>query len=95
MAVANWCNVADKKGIDTVLNSLAYSTVWIAFSLVGRADRHVIDGLVNVIPKVSYGAGGFLRRSQTGHLRSYVLFLVLGAVGAFALLSYFVAMAAM
>lgn len=94
MAVANWCSVADKKGIDVVLNNIAYSTVWISFALVGRADKNIIDGLVNVIPRVSYGVGGYLRRSQTGHLRSYIVFLVLGAVGAFALLSYFVAKSA-
>jgi hypothetical protein len=42
---------------------------------------------------VIYAVGGRLRVVQTGYLRSYVLFLVLAAVGCFVLLSYFVAMA--
>ena len=40
-----------------------------------------------------YGVGDRLRTVQTGYLRSYVLFLVLAAVGIFVVLSYFVAMA--
>ena len=37
-----------------------------------------------------YGVGSWLRNVQTGYLRSYVLFLVLAAVGIFVVLSYFV-----
>jgi len=38
-----------------------------------------------------FAVGARLRNVQTGYLRSYVLFLVLAAVGIFVLLSYLVA----
>ena len=43
---------------------------------------------------VVYAVGARLRTLQTGYLRSYVLFLVLAAVGIFFALTYFLALAA-
>ena len=60
----------------------------------GLFDAAIIDGLVNLTARVCYAVGGWLRSVQTGYLRNYVLCLVLAAVGIFAVLSYFVAMAA-
>ena len=63
--------------------------------LDGRFDNGVIDGLVNLIGDASSTASArWLRGVQTGYLRSYVLFLVLAAVGIFVVLSYFVSLAA-
>jgi len=59
----------------------------------GWFDRWVVDGLVNLTGNVFFGLGVRMRNVQTGYLRSYVLFLVLAAVGIFALMSYFVARA--
>jgi hypothetical protein len=59
----------------------------------GIFDNGVIDGLANLVGDVIYGMGAGLRRVQTGFLRSYVLFLVLAAVGIFIVLSYLVRMA--
>jgi hypothetical protein len=53
-----------------------------------------VDGLVNVAGNSVYGVGRSLRNVQTGHLRGYVLFLMLGAVALFALATYFVSLAA-
>ena len=50
-------------------------------------------GLANLIGNVTYWVGARLRGVQTGFLRSYVLFLVLAAVGIFIVLSYLVRMA--
>ena len=50
--------------------------------------------LANLIARVVYAVGGWLRNVQTGYIRSYVLFLVLAAVGLFAALTYFVSLAA-
>ena len=55
----------------------------------GRVDRHVVDGLANVIGDVAYGIGGRLRRVQTGYLRSYILFLALAAVAIWLLFLFF------
>ncbi len=45
---------------------------------------------MNVVGRTVYGVGSGLRRVQTGYLRSYVLFLVLAAVGVFLLLTWWV-----
>ena len=89
MAVAWWCRTIDVKAIDWLIDNLAFATVRVARG-EGRFDNRVIDGLVNLTATVSYGVGGWFRRWQTGYLRSYVLFLVMAAVGIFVILSYFV-----
>jgi NADH-quinone oxidoreductase subunit L len=43
-------------------------------------DRDVIDGAVNGLGRVFRGAGGGLRKVQTGLVRNYALAIVLGAV---------------
>ena len=78
--------------IDGLINGLGWLTVRLSDG-GGIFDRGIIDGLVNLVGGVFYGAGARLRRVQTGYLRSYVLFLVLAAVGIFVVLSYFVALA--
>jgi hypothetical protein len=42
---------------------------------------------------VTYAWGGWLRSVQTGYLRSYVLFLVLAAIGIFFVLTYVMSLA--
>jgi NADH-quinone oxidoreductase subunit L len=93
LAVAGWCRAFDTRVIDGTVDNTARATVKVS-QWNGRFDLGVIDGLVNLLADVFYGVGGRLRAVQTGYLRSYVLFLVLAAVGIFAVLSYFVAMAA-
>jgi NADH-quinone oxidoreductase subunit L len=48
-------------------------------------DSQVIDGAVNGLARLARGAGGGLRRIQTGFVRQYALGIVIGAV---ALLAY-------
>jgi NADH-quinone oxidoreductase subunit L len=48
-------------------------------------DRDVIDGAVNGVGRLARGAGGSLRRIQTGFVRQYALGISIGAV---ALLAY-------
>ena len=48
-------------------------------------DTKVIDGAVNGVARLARGAGGGLRRIQTGFVRQYALGIVIGAV---ALLAY-------
>ncbi len=49
--------------------------------------------LVNLTADVIYATGARLRTIQTGYIRSYVLFLVLGAVTVFLVLTYLVRLA--
>ena len=74
-------------GIDGLVDTSARATVRVS-KWSGRFDLGIVDGLVNLTADVIYAVGARLRRVQTGYLRSYVLFLVLAAIGIFALLSY-------
>ena len=48
----------------------------------GARDSHesVIDGAVHGIGKMALGSGSFLRKSQTGFVRSYAALILIGAV---------------
>jgi NADH:ubiquinone oxidoreductase subunit 5 (subunit L)/multisubunit Na+/H+ antiporter MnhA subunit len=53
----------------------------------GRFDNGIVDGLVNVFADACFAVGAWLRNVQTGYLRSYVLFLVVAAIGIWVILS--------
>jgi NADH-quinone oxidoreductase subunit L len=86
LAVAGFLKAFDLRVIDGAIHGLARGTVLLS-RWDGLFDRYVVDGLVNVTGNVIYGVGGWLRTWQTGYLRSYVLFLVLAAVGIFIVFS--------
>jgi NADH-quinone oxidoreductase subunit L len=50
------------------------SVMWRGF------DVRLIDGIVNGIGRVSRGAGGFLKLWQSGNIRSYAAWVVLGSI---------------
>ncbi|MBI1918013.1 MAG: NADH-quinone oxidoreductase subunit L [Planctomycetes bacterium] len=89
LLVSDWCKNIDTRCIDWLIDNSAAITVRVA-EKDGRFDNRVIDGMVNLFATVAYGVGNWFRRWQTGYLRSYVLFLVLAAVGIFVILSYFI-----
>jgi NADH-quinone oxidoreductase subunit L len=93
LVVAHWCRAFDAYVIDGFVNWLGRFFVLLSRG-GGRFDNDVVDGLVNVTGRAIFTTGTRLRRVQTGYLRSYVLFLVLAVVGIFAVLSYFVGLAA-
>ena len=93
LVVANWCRWFDANVIDGFVNWLGRFKVGVSRES-GRTDRYVVDGLANLIARVCQGVGNGLRRVQTGYIRSYVLFLVLAAVGIFVILSFFAGPAA-
>jgi NADH-quinone oxidoreductase subunit L len=93
LAVAGWCKRFDGSVIDGLLHAIARGALGLA-RLGGRFDNGVVDGLVNVTGNSVNGLGRSLRHVQTGHLRGYVMYLVLGAVALFALATYFVSLAA-
>jgi NADH-quinone oxidoreductase subunit L len=92
LVVARWLRAFDLRAIDGVLHAAARATVRLS-RWNGRFDNGFVDWLVNLVGRVTEAVGGWLRTFQTGYLRSYVLFLVLAAVGIFVALSYFVAIA--
>jgi NADH-quinone oxidoreductase subunit L len=92
LVISNWARNFDARVIDWIVDNLARVTVWIA-KLDGKIDNSIVDGLVNVTANTFYGIGNRLRHIQTGYIRNYVLFLVLAAIGIFALLTYFLSIA--
>jgi NADH-quinone oxidoreductase subunit L len=80
LVVAGWCRWFDTVVIDGVLHFVARGAVWLS-GRGGWVDLRVVDGIANLVGQVCWGLGGTFRRVQTGYLRSYVLFLVLAAVG--------------
>ena len=45
-------------------------------------DAAVIDGSVNGVGRVAQGIGGVLRKLQSGYIRSYAAWVVLGSIAA-------------
>jgi NADH-quinone oxidoreductase subunit L len=93
LVVSGWFRWFDTKVIDGVVDGTGRFIVRVA-KWDGKFDNGIIDGIANLLADIAYGIGGWFRRWQTGYLRSYILFLVLAAVGLFALLRYLVGMAA-
>jgi NADH:ubiquinone oxidoreductase subunit 5 (subunit L)/multisubunit Na+/H+ antiporter MnhA subunit len=78
----------DKKVIDRVIDGLGRGTVAVA-RFDDLIDRYLVDGLVNVLANWTYSFGLALRGIQTGRLRQYVMFIVVGTVGLFVLVSFY------
>jgi NADH:ubiquinone oxidoreductase subunit 5 (subunit L)/multisubunit Na+/H+ antiporter MnhA subunit len=86
MVLAGCCRWFDTTVIDGVLHMAAKVTVLVSF-VSGLNDRRIVDGLANTLAGVCQGVGNWLKGVQTGYIRSYVLFLVLAAIGLWILLS--------
>jgi NADH:ubiquinone oxidoreductase subunit 5 (subunit L)/multisubunit Na+/H+ antiporter MnhA subunit len=78
----------DGRIIDRFIDGCAWAVRWIA-RLDDAIDRLVVDGLVNFTARRTYGAGMSLRNVQTGQLRQYVMFIGIGTVALFVLVSFF------
>ncbi len=78
----------DRAVIDWLIDHAAILTRWI--SRVGDTfvDRGAVDGLVNAFAHKLWGSGLSLHRVQTGNLRQYVMFIVIGTVALFVLISF-------
>lgn len=87
LTVAGWCRDFDLKVIDGLIHLTARVGLMVSW-VHGLFDRFIVDGFVNVLAQASYAVGSRLRRVETGYLRSYVLFLVLAAVGIWVILSF-------
>ena len=92
LVVANWCRVADAKGIDGVVDGTGRAAVTVA-KAHGVFDQGAVDRVANAIADASQALGRGFRSLQTGRLRQYVVFLVLAAIGTFLVLSYFLNLA--
>jgi NADH:ubiquinone oxidoreductase subunit 5 (subunit L)/multisubunit Na+/H+ antiporter MnhA subunit len=86
--VARWILSIDRWVIDGFVDGSAgcvriFSIYWDRI-----ADRGIVDGVANGLAALTYRTGLSLRRWQTGNLRQYVMFIVVGTVVIFAIASF-------
>ena len=79
----------DSKILDGILHGIARGTRLLASIWDRLLDRSIIDGLANGIGRWTQRVGISLRNVQTGQLRQYVLFIVVGTVALFLMVSFF------
>ena len=79
----------DQRWIDGFLDGLARLTVRSSNWGNDWIDRGVVDGLANAIARWTHATGLSFRRVQTGSVRQYVMFIVVGTVAIFILISLF------
>ena len=84
LGLARFVAAIDTQLIDRFINSLAWIARQIA-TVDAWFDRVIVDGIVNVAGSVTWKAGLELKRIQTGNLRQYVMFIVVGTVAIFVL----------
>lgn len=78
----------DRYVIDAFIDWLANFIAWFSRQWDAIADRGVVDGFVNLFAGWTYSTGLSLRKLQTGQLRQYVVFIVVGAIAIFVLVSF-------
>jgi proton-translocating NADH-quinone oxidoreductase chain L len=84
LRLARLISGVDKGLIDGLINGLAWAARQVA-GLDAWFDRTVVDGLVNAAGRITWNTGIEMRRLQTGRLRQYVMFIVVGTVAIFVL----------
>lgn len=83
--VGKFCAWIDRTIFDGIIHGSA--KVMVAVSKWDRLfDESVVDGFVNLLGSSTFAVGRSLRVVQTGRLRQYVMFIVVGVVALFAIL---------
>jgi len=89
MVISRMISAIDKRWIDVFLDWLAAFTVRFSKAWDLVADRTLVDGFVNLFAGWTHSLGLSLRAVQTGSIRQYVMFIVMGAIAIFFLISLF------
>ena len=79
----------DRYVLDGLVHLSASVTRTISFYWNLVADQSIVDGLVNLTANWTHRVGLALRNVQTGRIRQYVMFIVVGAVALFMIISFF------
>ncbi len=87
--IANRVAEFDKVVIDGIIDGLALLTRMVA-RLDDLTDRYLVDGLINGLAGWTYATGLKLRSVETGRIRQYVMFIVVGTVAMFVLISLYI-----
>jgi proton-translocating NADH-quinone oxidoreductase chain L len=78
----------DKQVIDRFIDGCALAVRGVS-TIDDMIDRWFVDGLVNWVARAIHSTGISMRRVQTGMLRQYVMFVVVGTVALFIIISFF------
>jgi NADH-quinone oxidoreductase subunit L len=79
----------DRNWIDRFIDGLASTTAAFSTFWAWLADTVIVDGFVDTLAAWTHSIGLSLRAVQTGRIRQYVMFIVVGAVAIFILISIF------
>lgn len=83
--VGKFCSWIDRTIFDGIIHGSA--KVMLLVSKWDRLfDENLVDGFVNLLGTSTFAVGRSLRVVQTGRLRQYVMFIVVGVVALFAIL---------
>jgi NADH-quinone oxidoreductase subunit L len=88
MFVARRVAEFDTVVIDGLIHGIALWTRGVAV-LDDRFDRYFVDGLVNGASRWIFRTAIWFRGAETGRLRQYVMFIVIGTVALFVLISFY------
>ena len=86
LGIAHLASSIDRGVIDKIIDGIAWTAKQFA-SIDAWIDRTLVDGLVDATASTTWHVGIELKKLQTGHLRQYVMFIVIGTVAIFVLAS--------
>ena len=89
LLVSRFIALIDKNWIDGLIDFSARLTVGFSRAWDLIVDRGMVDSLANLTATWTYSLGTSLKVVQTGRIRQYVLFIVVGAIAIFVLISFF------
>jgi len=92
MVLSRFIAAIDRRWIDGLIDGTARFTRGFSVFWDRVADRTIVDGLINLVASWTYSTGLWLRGLQTGRLRQYVMFIVIGTISIFVLISFFLMM---
>ena len=78
----------DKNVIDRFVDNTAVATRWFCTGFDTWIDRLFVDGLVNWFARKIHAIGLALRGVQTGKIRQYVVFIIVGTVALFVIVTF-------
>ena len=87
--ISRFISGIDKNWIDVFIDSLARFVAWFARAWEFIGDQIAVDGFVNLFAAWTYNLAVTLRQVQTGRIRQYVMFIVLGAIAVFVVVFLF------
>ncbi len=88
LRVSDWVAAIDKKGLDVIADGLARLVEWTS-RIDDWIDRVFVDDIINRLARWTYSLGISLRVLQTGNIRQYVIWITVGTVALFVLMSMY------